>query len=59
MLSLARMGGLGASVETELGWVLRKDLPPLGPEAQEYDYDTVRDALGPLCACVEARAPPH
>ena len=27
-LSLSAMGGLGVTVETELGFTLRKDLPP-------------------------------
>ena len=55
-LSLSAMGGLGVTVETELGWSLRKDLPPLPDPAAEYSYEVVHDALGPLCACVEVTA---
>ena len=55
-LSLSAMGGLGVTVETELGWVLRKDLPALPDPAAEYSYEVVHDALGPLCACVEVTA---
>ena len=52
-LSLSGMGGLGVTVETELGFTLRKDLPA---KDYKYDYDQVHDALGDLTACVEVTA---
>lgn len=50
------MGCSGITVETELGWLLRHDLPSRAPSEPPYTAAEVHDALGDLYGCIEVTA---